>query len=193
MALAHTKFKVELREILLKDRPKQLISISQKGTVPVLQLSSEKIIDESLDIMIWSLKTKKSNWINLEYELQIKMINLNDSKFKYWLDRYKYHNRYPESNKLFYQNKCKFYLKNYERKLNKNSSLISTKIQLVDVAIFPFIRQYAHVDLDGFVQSFPKLNQFLRTFEDSSLFKSTMKKYDVWKDGDTKIITNFQN
>ena len=109
MALSHTKIKLEVREILLNNRPSSLYDISPKGTVPVLQLLNKDVIDESLDIMIWCLKKNNSDWLNYKFENQLGIINDNDNKFKYWLDRYKYFDRYPDNSKEFYRKKCETY------------------------------------------------------------------------------------
>ena len=55
-ALLNTNQVVELREVELKNKPIELIQISKKATVPVLKTSLNKVIDESLEIMIWSIK-----------------------------------------------------------------------------------------------------------------------------------------
>ena len=52
--------KVELREIFLKKKPKEFLNFSHDGTVPILIISNEIIIQESLDIVKWSLKSKES-------------------------------------------------------------------------------------------------------------------------------------
>ena len=90
MALSISNISIELREILLKDRPVSLYETSPKGTVPVLQLH-DKVIDESLDIMLWALKNNfEQTWLSKEHAKELKMININDTEFKRWLDRYKY-------------------------------------------------------------------------------------------------------
>tara|TARA_Y100001960_G_scaffold311678_1_gene372547 strand:- start:1594 stop:2172 length:579 start_codon:yes stop_codon:yes gene_type:complete len=191
MALSQHNIKVELREILLKDRPNDLLKISPKGTVPVLQLSNEKIIDESLDIMYWTVQNNKSNWTDFNFAEQKKLIQINDKDFKYYLDRYKYSDRYPEKSKTHYQKKCMKYLTQYEDKLNNNIFLVDDEIQIVDIAIFPFIRQYAHVDRIQFPKLFPKLDNYLKTILNSKLFNSVMDKYPVWNLESKKIITDF--
>ena len=50
MALILASKKCELREILLKNKPDEMLKISSKGTVPVLQFT-HKVLDESLDII----------------------------------------------------------------------------------------------------------------------------------------------
>ncbi len=191
MALAHCDVKLELREILLKNRPQELLAISPKGTVPVLQLENGEVIDESIDIMEWVLKFKTSNWMDLDYKTQKKIININDTKFKYWLDKYKYHDRYPENTKDYYFNQCATYLNELQNLLNKNLFFMGNKIQMVDVALMPFIRQFAYVDLEKFNNKFPKLYQYLNKFIKSKLFLSIMKKYDVWDNKSIGLILNF--
>ena len=98
MALSKSNITIELREISLKKRPDALYQISPKGTVPVLQLVENEIIDESLDIMLWAIDNSNCDWLKNEQEKQLEIISINDGKFKYWLDRYKYSDRYPEHN-----------------------------------------------------------------------------------------------
>ncbi len=191
MALSEYNIKVELREILLKDRPNELLNISPKGTVPVLQLPNKNVLDESLDIINWVLNNNDSNWRETNYEEQQKMIKNNDEEFKHYLDRYKYNDRYPEKSKEFYQKKCEAYLKNYEEKLTENMFLVSDKMQIVDIAIFPFLRQYAFVNKLQFSKSFVKLNNYLERILNTNLFKSIMQKYPVWSLESEKIITDF--
>ena len=191
MALSEYNIKVELREILLKDRPNELLNISPKGTVPVLQLPNKNVLDESLDIINWVLNNNDSNWKETNYEEQQKMIKNNDEEFKHYLDRYKYNDRYPEKSKEFYQKKCEVYLINYEEKLTENMFLVSDKMQIVDIAIFPFLRQYAFVNKLQFSKSFVKLNNYLERILNTNLFKSIMQKYPVWSLESEKIITDF--
>ena len=190
MALSHTKIKLEVREILLNDRPSSLYNISPKGTVPVLQLLNKDVIDESLDIMIWCLKKNNSDWLNYKFENQLGIINDNDNKFKYWLDRYKYFDRYPDNSQTGYQIECEKFLNKYEDLLNKTEYLVDNKLRLVDVALFPFIRQYANVDQVDFKKKFIKLNIWLEKIIESDLFISVMNKYPVWSK-DNGIITDF--
>ena len=188
MALFHAKIKLEIREILLKDRPLSLYDISPKGTVPVLQLPNKEIIDESLDIMLWCLKKNNSSWINLKLNNQLLFIDENDKEFKYWLDRYKYFDRYPDETQKDYQIQCEVYLNKYETFLNKTEYLIENKVKLVDIALFPFIRQYANVNQIDFCKKFIKLNRWLEKIIQSNLFISVMNKYPVWSKGKGVIV-----
>ena len=193
MALAYTKLKVELREISLRDRPKELYKASAKGTVPVLITTSKKIIDESLDIMLWALKNNfDQTWLPKEHTKELIMINSNDTEFKKWLDKYKYHDRYPDKPKEFYREKCREILDSYEKQLEITSYLISDKINIADIAIFPFVRQFANVDYVWFENNYNNLKVWLNEICDSNLFKSIMKKNDLW-DPKNILILDFHN
>ena len=192
MALSYSKVSYEHREILLKNRPKILYELSAKGTVPVLQLMDGTVIDESLDIMKWCLKQNDmEGWYEDDISLQDKMILKNDNQFKYWLDRYKYHIRYKEFSFEEYQNKIKKYFDYYNQILKNNLFLMGEKINLVDIAIMPFVRQGAHVDLNWFVKTFPALQTWLAKLKDNPLFLTTMTKYEVWKEESPKIIVKW--
>ena len=192
MALSYSKVSYEHREILLRERPKILYELSSKGTVPVLQLMNGTVIDESLDIMKWCLKQNDlEGWYEDDISLQDKMILKNDNQFKYWLDRYKYHIRYKEFSFEEYQNKIKKYFDYYNQILKNNLFLMGEKINLVDIAIMPFVRQGAHVDLNWFVKTFPALQTWLAKLKDNPLFLTTMTKYEVWEEESPKIIVKW--
>ena len=189
MALCEAEISIELREILLKDRPKALYKISSKGTVPVLQINSETIIDESLDIMIWVINKSKINWLEHEKTKQFEMIRVNDTDFKYWLDRYKYSDRYPDKTHENYQKKCGEFLSSYNSILKNKIYLFGEQYQLVDIALFPFIRQCAHINSNWFENNFKNLNTWLNKIKSSSLFLSIMNKYNLWdKEGRGEIV-----
>ena len=97
MVLSYMEVSVELREVLLNERPQSLYKISSKGTVPVLLLNDGKVLDESLDIMLWAIKQGEQKLYEDKLNEQNQLIKYNDTKFKYWLDKYKYHVRYLES------------------------------------------------------------------------------------------------
>ena len=191
MALSHCKTTVELREISLKERPEALLLISPKGTVPVLKLPDNTILEESLDIMLWALNKNNSTWLESNMDIQKDMIFANDTDFKYYLDRYKYNDRYPKQSKKEYNKECKTFLRNYENKLSNTKFLLSNSIQFADVAIFPFLRQYVNVDKEYFIKSFPNLNRYLDDFCTSELFLSVMNKYALWEKNSEPLITNF--
>ena len=181
MALAYCNIKVEIREISLKDRPQSLYDISKKGTVPVILTKNNTVIDQSLDIMIWALNKKNNQtWLNNNSE-EIDLINSNDIEFKKWLDKYKYHDRYPENSKEFYREHCQKILSTYEQQLKDTKYLLRDDISIADVAIFPFIRQFANVDYSWFENNFNLLIVWLENFCSSNLFLSVMEKHNTWK------------
>ena len=175
------KIEVELREVFLKDRPQLLYDISPKGTIPVLQLSDGNVIDESIDIIKWALAQSSLEWYSSNIKLQDKMIDHNDFEFKTWLDKYKYHDRNLENTQDEYRNECSKTLYRYEISLAESIYLLGDHIQLVDVAIFPFIRQCANVDREWFSSTFPHTERWLEHWIHSELFKDVMPKYKAWK------------
>lgn len=190
MAITYAKVQVELREILLKDKPQAMIDVSAKGTVPVLVVSSSQIIDESLDVMKWVLtKHDPHRWyFGQEPSIQRltdQLIVRNDIEFKPQLDQYKYAARFPEHSEQSYREKAMPFLAHLEQLLQKHQFLLSDQITLADIAIFPFIRQFAFVDKDWFDStSYIYLKQWLAYWLDSDLFNGVMKKYQPWQPGD---------
>ena len=191
MALSYSGIIYEHREILLKNRPKDLYDISQKGTVPVLRIKESNILDESLDIMKWALKTSDNdNWYKEDITNQDTFISGNDNNFKSKLDKYKYHIRNPELSFEEHRVNVIEFLKKYDSILKTQKYLINDKISLADIAIFPFIRQCANVDLLWFKPSFPNLDKWLENFKNSNLFKTIMTKFPIWEKENNKIIIN---
>ena len=187
MAIKLAGIKCELREVFLKDKPEQMISISNKGTVPVLQLPDGDVIDESLDVMLWALASSDpENWLDADRIETIALINENDFVFKEHLDRYKYHVQYPENPQIFYRKCAEEFLQKLEKRLENYNGcgLLLQRSTLADVAIFPFIRQFAQVDRQWFDNSeYDFLKLWLNNFEANQLFRSVMNKYDPWKPG----------
>jgi len=181
IAIYYSKISYEHREILLKDRPKQLYELSPKGTVPVLKLPDDTVIDESLDIMKWALSINDPDaWFMNKRDQQLGAIATNDQDFKKWLDRYKYHIRYPEFSMQYYRDKCEKILDIYDKQLNDNRFLFSQNIALGDMALLPFIRQFAYVDVNWFNQRFINLSDWMEDLIQSVIFQSMMKKFEIW-------------
>jgi glutathione S-transferase len=193
LAIVKSGINVELREVILRNKPRQLLEISAKATVPVLLLKNGAVIDESLDIMTWALSYRDAdNWLNKDSSEDIaRLIQWNDGEFKYYLDRYKYADRYPEHDELYYRKKAEVFLVELESRLSKQTYLCSEKCHLADMAIFPFIRQFANVNPEWFHSSkYKKLNHWLNQHIESALFISVMEKYPAWQAGDKKLIIN---
>ena len=191
MALAYSNFSIEIREISLRDRPDELYKTSSKGTVPVLIISDGTVIDESLEIILWTLKNNPNQtWLSENPKQEMDLITQNDTTFKKWLDKYKYHDRHPEESKEYYREQCQKILSEYEKQLMDNTYLLRNDISIADIAIFPFVRQFANVDYPWFESNFDLLKQWLENFCSSDLFSSIMNKYETWKNEDEpKMIT----
>lgn len=188
MALTQINQTFELREILLKNRPSELYKISSKATVPVLHNIDGNIIDESIDIMKWALTNNSSIY---KIDKQLSMIKLIDKDFKFWLDKYKYYERFPEESQYYYREKAGEILISIEKSLNNNSYILGRNFQLVDIAIFPLIRQFINVDTDWFEGSFKNIYQWYKNINESSIFNSVMKKYEIWEEGKKPLLINF--
>ena len=191
LALLFAELSVELREIVLKNKPSQMLAISPKGTVPVLQLPEGRVIEESRDIMVWALEhNDKQGLLDAKLIKQANdLLDKNDHEFKHWLDHYKYADRYPEMSQAEYQERGEVFLQSLETLLNKNAYLLGDSISIADIGIMPFVRQFAHVDRDVFYGlPYPKLQRWLQDWLEHPLFKQAMTKFDPWQEGDEVII-----
>jgi len=184
MAMAKAGISWEHREVSLKNKPDEMISISNKGTVPVLALDDGQVIDESLDIMIWAIEQNDpDHWMETNMEETLKLINENDIQFKNDLDRYKYHVHYPEYSQEYYRERGERFLQKVNTLLEHHNGdgLFDTRETLADVAIFPFIRQFAGVDRDWFeLSNFTYLINWLKHMETNNDFLLIMQKYEFW-------------
>ncbi|MEM9101042.1 MAG: glutathione S-transferase [Pseudomonadota bacterium] len=182
MAIVSCGLQVALREVELKNKPNGMLAASPKGTVPVLVLNAETVIDESLDVMYWALKVSKDpcKWLaynQAQREVAQTLVTANDKEFKVWLDKYKYFERFPESPRDFYRQKAEVFLLQLEERLASQSFLIGDTQTFVDVAIFPFIRQFVFADPQWFVTAhYPQLKRWLDFHLSSSTFERAMVK-----------------
>ncbi len=194
MAIQASGIKVELREVLLRNKPEQMLQKSAKGTVPVLVLGDGQVIDESLDIMLWTLnQNDPENWLeSMQRFDEINphdLINENDMSFKNNLDKYKYFLRHPDKTQQDYRKQAEVFLDKLEQRLLQHAFLNGQEISLSDIAIFPFIRQFAAVDKKWFQQSkYSSLKNWLKYFLDFKHFKKIMDKYQPWEQDAAGII-----
>jgi len=184
MALAASGAEVMLREVLLKDKPPELVAASPKATVPVLVLSDGRVIEESIDVMQWALvQSDPLGWLE-GAALDSDWINECDGDFKHWLDRYKYAERYPEHTAEDYRQQAESFIQKLEDQLSVSDWLGGTAANAVDVALFPFIRQFAGVDPSWWQQApYPHVQQWLENWVNSALFSAIMTKYSRWESG----------
>ena len=190
MTLIYSSINPELREVLLKDKPSAMLAISVKGTVPVLLLPDSEVLDQSCDIMLWALAiSDPQQWLNEELAESIsELIDCNDNQFKTYLDHYKYWERFPAESKNFYRTQGEIFLQRLENHLSSQRFLLADNISMADIALFPFIRQFAFVDKSWFDQApYPKLQAWLQEFLDSALFLTAMKKLPPWREGDSPV------
>ena len=190
-ALLNTNQVVELREVDLKNKPTELIKISKKSTVPVLVTSLNQVIDESLDIMIWSLQRSNMNILfrdaNNSQEIS-SLIDTNDRVFKYHLDRYKYASRFNIEESETHQDACMKILLNLNDRLKVFSNkgkplfLVDARESLADWAIWPFVRQFRIADINNFDQNneIKYLKIWLNYFFTHHNYNLVMKKYTPW-------------
>ena len=182
MALKLARIEVEIREVSLRDKPTHLLQVSPKATVPVLILQDGTVMDESLDIMYWALKTHAPG-ANIHADASALILE-NDTSFKQALDAYKYPERYPNRTQIQHRADGEIFLQKLENLLVQNTYLLQATPSLVDIAIFPFIRQFAAVDTGWFEASpYPKLHAWLNGWIESELFKSVMQKLAVFVGG----------
>jgi glutathione S-transferase len=181
MALRYSEVAVDIVEVSLKAKPAEMLALSSKGTVPVLNVDG-LVIDESLEIMQWALaQHDPQDWL-LKDDPQgqraiAALIEENDQVFKVHLNRYKYAERYPQQPMAFYRAEGEVFLRRLDELLEGRDYLLVNHPTLADVALMPFIRQFAHVDREWFAQTpYRRLQDWLRRFLASELFTSVMAK-----------------
>ncbi len=184
MALSYAEIPVEIREISLKQKPAHMLQVSPKGTVPVLVLPDGQVIEQSLEIMQWALQQKDADgWLSADPQHATLLITENDGSFKESLDRYKYAVRFPQHSAEDYRQQGELFLAKLERHLQQSAFLLGNAMGMADVAIFPFIRQFAAVDDAWFeTTGYVKLKLWLQHLVESALFQQVMVKYPVFTD-----------
>ncbi|MCE2781690.1 glutathione S-transferase [Limnohabitans sp.] len=189
LALQVSGIDFEHREVVLKHKPVHLLALSPKGTVPVLWLrgpDSEKVLEQSLDIMLWALRQHDPlGWLpsaDADMADALDLIAHNDGPFKQQLDRYKYPNRSGLQNGVADRDAAALWLHKLDVRLRAQLFLTGEQFALADAAIAPFVRQYAHTDPGWFAaQAWPALVAWLTAFEGSALFEAIMHKHAPWQ------------
>ena len=193
MALLSSGLTFEIREVLLRDKPTSMLTYSPKGTVPVLVLPDGRVIDESLDVMTWALQqSDPDGWLDTppgSAEEIDRLIQWNDGEFKSHLDRYKYSTRYEGTNSQDHRDAAEQFLTVLNRQLTAQKYLAGDHASLVDIALFPFMRQFANTDRDWFDGlNYKPLQNWLEGFLSSERFTQSMRKFPPWQPEDPQIL-----
>lgn len=182
IALMLTGQRVRLRELILRDKPEEMLEASPKGTVPVLILPDGTVIDESLAVMEWASSQSPDELASLTDEMRA-LIAGNDGSFKHHLDRYKYATRYEDADEEEHRVAGAQFLSGLNERLSAGGQLFGSEPGFADYAIFPFVRQFRIPDKEWFdAQDWPALHVWLGGHMESDLFASVMKKYPLWKE-----------
>lgn len=194
LAIFRSKKTVELRDIVLSDKPAEMLAVSPKGTVPVLVLPSVKacvstVLEESLEIMLWALaESDPHNLLHTNHDKStstlvemLSLIQQFDHEFKRCLENYKSAKRYHDSSVQDCRQQCEVYIQKLEQRLSQHQYLIDEQESLADIALLPFIRQFARVERQWYLQSpYPQLKQWLNQYLQSAMFTKVMAKYPLW-------------
>ncbi|TAL90469.1 MAG: glutathione S-transferase [Candidimonas sp.] len=198
LAITVSGLSCELREVLLRDKPGALLDVSPKATVPVLVTGNSQVLEQSLDIMLWALdQNDPQGWLSpaqRDLDAMLGLITECDDGFKPHLDRYKYPQRYAGDGPGAvdgggaHRDAAAAWLYGLDARLGPEPYLFGTHATLADMAIAPFVRQFAQVNADWFgAQPWPKLQVWLQAWLDSELFGKVMGKFPVWIPGTTGV------
>jgi len=202
MAIFKSNQTVLLRDLVLSNKPEEMMQVSPKGTVPVLVLEDGTVIEESLDVMLWALhESDPKGLLHCQQRSQsasteesflsemLKLINDFDNEFKTRLEQYKCAKRYQEDNIVECRGACQQYLQQLEQRLSKHAFLMSDKESLADIALLPFIRQFARVERQWYLQSpYPRVRLWLNNYLQSPMFSKVMAKHPLWLDSQQEVF-----
>jgi glutathione S-transferase len=187
IAIYRAQLPIFLRDIVLSNKPIEMLDVSPKGTVPVLVTSKSKVIEESLEVMLWALAQSDpddllfctdENYLNLMLEL----IDCFDHEFKPLLEAYKCAKRYSESNIIQCREACEIHINALNERLSSHAFLLSDRESLADIALLPFIRQFARVERQWYRQApYPHLKRWLNHYLQSKMFSKVMVQYPLWQ------------
>ena len=186
LALRLCKIECIIREISLKAKNTEFLRVSPKATVPVLVLPNGEVLEESLDIIYWSLEQNDPSKLKANNQLgrkTSKLIELFDTEFKFHLDRYKYSSRYNIQNSQVHRDKAREILVQINTMLKGKNYIGGKNISLLDISILPFVRQFRIADMKWFDNNLglDNVNKWLNIFLNSDLLASIMTKYKVWE------------
>lgn len=185
---------VILRDIVLSNKPKEMIAASPKATVPVLVLAKGMVVEESLAVMLWALNETDPDDLLQSKNAQslpdmLNLINSFDHDFKIYLEQYKCAKRYRESNIIECRVQCEQFIQTLEKRLNSFDFLMSNTESLADIALLPYIRQFARIERQWYLHSpYPKVRQWLNSYLQSPMFTKVMAKYPLWLDDHEVVL-----
>lgn len=192
LSLLFSATPVALREVILRDKPQALRDASAKATVPVMVLADGTVIDESFDIMHWVLSMHDPQQMLLPeigaLSDMLALIDENDGPFKHHLDRTKYPDKFDGEESVDHRAQAMTFIAKLDQQLSDRLFLFGSRLSLADLAISPFVRQFAHVDRDVFeANAPPDVLRWLNAFKESDYFAAIMSKYDQWHEGDAGV------
>ena len=188
LAILLAKQTVNLRAIVLKNKPAEMLVASPKGSVPVLVLTNGLVIDESLEIMQWVLNENDPDNLLYQHSEELasdmfSLINRNDTEFKDNLEKYKSAKRYHDNTEQQHREACEAFIHDLEKRLTKHPFFIADTPSLADYALLPFLRQFARVNRAWYIQApYPLLRNWLDAHLQSRLFAKAMTLYPLWLD-----------
>jgi glutathione S-transferase len=212
LAIFKSQQPVALRDVVLTNKPAEMILASPKATVPILVLAemsssniesgvgvSAKVIDESLDIMLWALKSSDPknllhrdtpyNMQNEKLNDMLALISDFDVEFKARLEAYKCAKRYHEATLSDCRIACEEYIQRLETRLTEHKFLFSAQESLADIALLPFIRQFARIERQWYLQSpYSNLQRWLNGYLQSPMFTKVMAKHPLWLDSGEEVV-----
>ena len=182
MAIWASGSAVSLREVVLRNKPAALVEASPKATVPVLVLANGSVIEESIAIMDWALEQNDpKSWGDASPDTAA-LISACDGGFKGWLDKYKYADRHPEQSAVHYREQAEGFIADLEQRLSEQRWLGGGQATRADVAVFPFVRQFAGVDPTWWLNApYPAVRTWLNDWLVSDTFTGVMAKYPPWQ------------
>ncbi|MCK8044094.1 glutathione S-transferase [Shewanella sp. 1CM18E] len=199
LAIFASEQTVCLREVLLSQKPAPMLTASPKGTVPVLMLPNGEVLEQSRDIMLWAFAQSDPNNYLLHQPLgnskqseavaMQQLMTQFDSEFIPRLEHYRSAKRYRDPKLLLYRAECEIYLQKLESHLTEHDYLFASQPCVADFAIMPFIRQFARVERQWYLQSpYSEVRRWLDDFLQSPMFSKVMAQFPVWKEGANETL-----
>ena len=194
IAIYKSQQPVLLRDLVLSDKPAEMLTASPKGTVPVLVTPNGTVIEESFEIMLWALSMSDPDDLLFTgdekmLDKMLALIYLFDSEFKGDLENYKCAKRYRETNIIECREACEVYIAQLERLLTEHKYLMADRESLADIALLPFIRQFARVERQWYLHSpYPHVRQWLNNYLQSKMFSKVMAKHELWLQNRADIL-----